>query len=131
MRGWVFLLHHRRIAAWIMLGDRNMILKRINADMEGTLSVQSWSMSCFNGIELDSLKFTDEKQGIAFRSERVTSSSGLFKFLKRTKNFGTINIAEPELVRTVVPPVSVKTTLSLCSIMFASGSYQFPVVKAS
>jgi hypothetical protein len=78
---------------------RRMILKKVNARVDGTVKVEKWSLSwsrglTFTGIEAD---IRTPQAATSFRTPKVSISSGLLRLLGKTKDLGTVTITEPVL----------------------------------
>ena len=85
---------------------RSLILNRASAEIDGTLDVESWSLSWFRGPAIEGIDF-DDGQGTRVRVDSFVASCRPVDLLGSTKNLGEVTVKSP-VVSIVLPAPSEK-----------------------
>ena len=83
---------------------RSLILNRANAEIDGSLSVESWSLSWFRGPSVEGIDF-DDGQGTRLQVDSFVVSCRPVDVLGTTKDLGEVTVKNP-VVSIVLPPAS-------------------------
>ena len=76
---------------------RRAVLKRVNAQIDGTLAIERWSFGWLHGARVEGLSFADKQARFGVSLKTCSMSSGLLKLLAPVKDFGEIDIDSPHV----------------------------------
>lgn len=84
---------------------RGLILDRINASLDGTLAVDSWSFGWFTHSSIRGVRFENSK-GLRVQIKSVTNDKGLLSLLGSRLDFGRVVVDSPETLVVAAQPAA-------------------------